>query len=153
MTSLRLIFSLFPCCGRSCLLHRLARCFRWNVVEQRLVPSRPCRFLAWFFVVVHHLRQHTYTSQCFSLGELSLLCERPCVAHCCTIMLPAMCPSCLYRSVPSSHVLQVFFHALRYSSLALCHVLWLFPAAVYPAAALVLRLSFSYFVFPVFPVF
>ena len=86
--SLRLIFLLFPCCDRSCLLHRLVRRLCWRMVEQRLVPSRPCRFLAWFFVVVRRLRQHTYASRRLSLGELSLLCERPCVAHCYTCSLP-----------------------------------------------------------------
>ena len=39
MTSLRLIFLLFPCCDRSCLLHRLVRRLCWHMVEQRLVPS------------------------------------------------------------------------------------------------------------------
>ena len=95
MTSLRLIFSLFPCCGRSCLLHHLARCLCWHVVEQRLVLSHPCRFLAWFFVVVRHLRQHTCASRRFSLGELSLLCERPCVAHCYTGSLPCAHRMCV----------------------------------------------------------
>ena len=88
MTSLRLIFLLFPCCDRSCLLLRLARRLCWRMVEQRLVPSRRCRFLAWSFVVVRRLRQHAYSSRRLSLGELSLLCERPCVAHCYTGSLP-----------------------------------------------------------------
>ena len=88
VTSLRLIFLLFPCCDRSCLLLRLARRLCWRMVEQRLVPSRPYRFLAWSFVVVRRLRQHTYSSRRLSLGELSLLCERPCVAHCYTGSLP-----------------------------------------------------------------
>ena len=142
MTSLRLIFLLFPCCDRSCLLHRLARRLCWRMVEQRLVPSRPYRFLAWFFVVVRRLRQHTYSSRRLSLGELSLLCERPCVAHCYTGSLPCARRMCS-RSVPSSYVLHALLRAFRYSSLALCHVLWLFPAAVYPAAALSLWLSFA----------
>ena len=98
MTSLRLIFLLFPCCDRSCLLHRLARRLCWHMVEQRLVPSHPCRFLAWFFVVVRRLRQHTYASRRFSLGELSLLCERPCVAHCYTGSLPCARRMCVVPS-------------------------------------------------------
>ena len=98
VTSLRLIFLLFPCCDRSCLLLRLARRLCWRMVEQRLVPSRPYRFLAWSFVVVRRLRQHTYSSRRLSLGELSLLCERPCVAHCYTGSLPFARRMCVVPS-------------------------------------------------------
>ena len=45
--------------------------------------------------------------------------------------LAAVCPSHVCRSVPSSCVFQAFLRAFRYSSLALCRILWLFPAAVY----------------------
>ena len=99
VTSLRLIFLLFPCCDGSRLLHRLVRRLCWRMVEQRLVPSRPCRFLAWFFVVVRRLRQHAYASRRLSLGELSLLCERPCVAHCHTCSLPCARQSVSFRSL------------------------------------------------------
>ena len=75
----------------------------WDVIllaGQRPVPSRPYHLLAWFVVVVRRPRQRTYTSRRLSLGELSLLCERPCVAHCYPCSLPCVRHVCIVPFLP-----------------------------------------------------
>ena len=72
------------------MLYRLVRRLCERSVAQCLVPSYfSYRFLAWLFVVVRRLRHRARAPLLHALlGELSLLCVRPCVAHCHTCSLP-----------------------------------------------------------------